>query len=112
MAKFGYGFALFDDRYTGTPELGLGLTESGREVVLGWRLAEETRMGLAFNLDVEGARQESAAGAAGHRFGLGLGWRLVGAGSEHFEVRVEGSRIEPANHDIEHRIGLTLTSRW
>ena len=37
--KLGYGFALFDGRYTGTPQLGLGLTQTGRETVLGWRLA-------------------------------------------------------------------------
>ena len=58
-AKLGYGFALFEGRYTGTPELGLGLTDASRETVLGWRLAEETRSGLAFGLDVEAARRES-----------------------------------------------------
>ena len=111
-AKAGYGFALFDGRYTGTPELGFGMSDAGREVVLGWRLAEETRTGLAFGLDVEGARQKSAGGSAGHRFGLGLGWRLEGTGAERFEVRLEGSRLEPANDAIEHRIGLTLNARW
>ena len=118
-AKFGYGFAVADGRYTGTPELGLGFTDAGREVVLGWRLAEETRTGLAFGQDIEGALQESAGGAAGHRLGLGFGWRLEGAGAGNFEMRFEGSRLEAANDPgsgsgagSEHRVGLTLTARW
>ena len=111
-AKFGYGFAVANGRYTGTPELGFGMTDAGREVVLGWRLAEETRTGLAFGLDVEGARQESAGGSAGHRLGLGLGWRLEGTGAGSFEMRLEGSRLEAANDDAEHRVGLTLIARW
>ncbi len=112
-AKLGYGFALFHDRYTGTPELGLGLTDGARELVVGWRLAEETRTGLAFGLDVEAAREESAGGEAGHRLGLGFGWRLEGAEAQAFELRLEGSRLEPANDDgAEHRFGATLTARW
>ncbi len=113
-AKFGYGFALFDGGYTGTPELGLGLTDTGRELVLGWRLAEETRTGLAFGLDVEGTRQESAGGAAGHRLGIGFGWRLEGAPGTAFEVRFEGARLDAANDDggPEHRLGLRMTARW
>ena len=114
-AKLGYGFALFDDRYTATPELEFGLTDTGREVVLGWRFAEERRTGLAFGFDVEGARQESVDdGAAGHRLTLGFGWRLEGAGAERFELRFEGSRIEAANDGEipEQRLGLSLTARW
>ena len=37
-ARFGYGFAIFGDRFTGTPEIGLGLSEAGRDYSLGWRL--------------------------------------------------------------------------
>ena len=111
-AKIGYGLALFDNRWTGTPELRLGLTGTSRETVLGWRLAEETRAGLAFGLDVEGARRESAEGAAGQRLGLGFGWQLESAGAERFELRIEGSRLEPANEATEHRIGLSLSARW
>ena len=113
-ARLGYGFALFGGGYTGTPELGLGLTEAHREVSLGWRLAEVRSAGLAFGLDVEGARRESAAGAAApeHRLGLGLGWRLEGAGTGIFELRFEGARLEAANDDAEHRIGMTLKTRW
>ncbi len=79
--KLGYGFAVFGDRYTSTPEAGLSWSESMRETVLGWRLAEERRSGLVFGLNVEAARREPAHGdgEAAHRLGLGLGWRLEGA---------------------------------
>ena len=120
-AKTGYGFALFGGGWTGTPELRLGLTGTSRETVLAWRLAEETRTGLAFGLDVEAARREHLRGdaAATHRLGLGLGWRLEGAGAGGFEFRFEGSRLEPApdpgpgsGAGAEHRVGLTLNARW
>ena len=113
--KLGYGFAVFGDRYTSTPEIGLGWSESERETVLGWRLAEERRSGIVFGLDVEGARREPADGdgEAAHRLGLGLGWRLEGAADTAFEVRFEGARIEAANDDgPEHRLGLRMTARW
>ena len=42
-AKLGYGVAVFGGRYTGTPELGLGLSQARREVTLGWRLAGARR---------------------------------------------------------------------
>ena len=114
--KLGYGFAVFGDRYTSTPQAGLGWSPSVRETVLGWRLAEERGAGLVFGLDVEGARREPAHGdsEAAHRLGLGLGWRLEGAPGTAFEFRVEGARLEAANDEggPEHRLGLRLTARW
>ena len=117
-AKLGYGFALFGGGYTGTPQLGLGLTGSAREVSLGWRLAETQGAGLVFALDVEGARRESVAGDVGaeQRIGFDLGWRLRGVRREHvaLEFGLEGSRIEAVNDNVEpeHRIGLRLEARW
>ena len=113
-AKLGYGFALFGGRYAGTPEIGLGLSDAGREMSLGWRLAEARPAGLAFGLDVEGARREQAYGDGGpeHRLGLGLGWRLEGAGAGSFEVRFEGARLDAANDDAEHRLGVRMTVGW
>ena len=117
-AKLGYGFALFGGGYTGTPQLGLGLTGSAREVSLGWRLAETQGAGLVFALDVEGARRESVAGDMGaeQRIGFDLGWQLRGVRREHMalEFGVEGSRIEAVNDNVEpeHRIGLRLEARW
>ena len=112
--KLGYGFALFDGRYTGVPEVGFGLTETGRETILGGRLLEARRAGLVFGLNVEGRQRASSVDGreAEHRLGLGLGWALVGARREDLELRFEASRLLPANDDPENRVGLRLTARW
>ncbi len=117
-AKFGYGFALFDGRYTGTPRLGFGLSDAEREITLGWRIAEVRRGGLGFALDVEGARQASPAakGKPGHRLALGLGWSLEGPQTRDiaFELWLEGSRhvAAAADGEPENRVGLRMTARW
>ena len=112
--KLGYGLLAFGDRFTSTPELGLGWSESVRETTLGWHLAEARRGGLAFGLDVEAARRENTVGdqAPGHRLGLGFGWRLEGAGVQHFELRFEGARTTSASDDSESQIGVRATARW
>ena len=113
-AKLGYGFALFGGGWTGTPEVGLGWSETVRETEVGWRLAESRGAGLVFGLDVEGARVERVAEgeAPEHRLGLGFGWRLRGAGRERFEVRLEGARRTPGDEAPAHEVGLRLTARW
>ena len=115
-ARIGYGFAVFDDRYTAIPELGLGLTDAGRELRLGWRLAERVSAGLAFELGVTGTRRERAGGGAhpGHGITASAGWRLVGGGAESFEVRVEATRRDVGNDDAppEHTLGARLDARW
>ena len=114
-ARLGYGFALFGGRFTGTPEIGLGLSDAHRDYSLGWRLAEARPAGLAFGLDVEGARRERASGDGRpeHRLGLGLAWRLEGAGAGRFELRFEGARLDgAANDNAEHRLGARLTVGW
>ena len=115
-ARLGYGIALFGGGWTGTPELGLGWSESERETVLGWRLAQARSAGLVFGLDVEGARRKAFTrdAAPEHRLGVGFGWRLAGRGQERFEVRMEGARALSANGDREpeDRIGVKLTARW
>ena len=113
-ARLGYGFALFGGRFTGTPEIGLGLSDAHRDYSLGWRLAEARPAGLAFGLDVEGGRRERASGDGRpeHRLGLGLAWRLEGAGTARFEVRFEGARLEAANDNAEHRLGARLIVGW
>ena len=114
--RFGYGFPLFGGRYTGTPEIGFGLTEAGREYIHKWRLAEARSEGFVFGLDVEGTRRESVTDNSGteHVIGFGLGWRLEGARREGFELRLEGSRLDAANddHAPEDRIGLRMSARW
>ena len=62
-ARFGYGLAVFGNRFTLTPEAGLGLSEAGRDMSLGWRLARGgagTPGGGALELSREARRRESA----------------------------------------------------
>ena len=66
-ARIGYGLGVLDDRYTATPELGLGLSDTDRELRLGWRLTERVSTGLAFELwargDAAGGRRRRDARA-------------------------------------------------
>ena len=62
-ARFSYGFAAFDDRFTSTPEIAVGLSNAGRDYSLGWRLARGAGGpdGSALELAVEARRRESTA---------------------------------------------------
>ena len=115
-ARIGYGFGVLEDRYTAIPEVGLGLSDTGREFRLGWRLAERVSTGLALKLGIEGTRREAANSAAGAEHGItvGAGWRLVGAGAESLELRVEGTRRDVGNDGgrPEHSVGAKLGVRW
>ena len=113
-ADLGYGFAMFDGRYTGTPVLGLGLSEDSRETVLGWRLEESRSSGMVFGLDVEARRSESGDGESGQRFGFGFGWQMMGERSEDldFRIRFGGERIEAADAEPEHRFGVRVSVHW
>ena len=60
-ARFGYGFSAFGDRFTSRPELGLGLSDTGRDYSLGWRLVRGAGPGGgSLEFSVEGRRRESA----------------------------------------------------
>ena len=54
-----WGFPAFGGRYTGTPYLGLGLTEVGRDYRFGWRLGAVDIEALQLSLGLEGTRRES-----------------------------------------------------
>ena len=71
-AKLGYGFAVFGDRLIGTPEIGLGLSDTGREYSLGWRLALARSHRVAFDLGLEGTRREAANDDRAPEHGLRL----------------------------------------
>ena len=58
-AKAAWGFPALAGRYTGTPYLGLGLRQGGRDLTLGWRLGAVRREGLELALGLEGRRLES-----------------------------------------------------
>ena len=60
--KFGYGLSAFGDRFTWTPEVGVGLSDTGRDYSLSWRLVRGGfgSDGGSFELSFEARRRESA----------------------------------------------------
>ena len=74
-ARFGYGFPAWDGHVASVPEFGLGLSDTGREYILGWRLTNDRSGGAgAVQLSAEARRLESAvrSGPAEHRIGVRL----------------------------------------
>ncbi len=59
-ARVGYGVSAFGGRFTGTPELGFGLSESGRDYRLGWRLTPAGDNAGWFELSLVATRREAA----------------------------------------------------
>ena len=70
--KFGYGFGMFEGRFTGTPEIGLGLSEAGRDYSLGWRLTRSGSGAGSLDLSVEARRRESANDDVPPEHGIGF----------------------------------------
>ena len=71
-ARFGYGFSAFGDRFTWTPEIGLGLSEAGRDTSLGWRLTRTGSGPGSLELSVEARRRESANDNTPPEHGIGF----------------------------------------
>ena len=71
-AEFAYGFPAFAGRFTGTPYLGLGLTQGGGDARIGWRLAAARRDDVDMTFGLEAARREDAGGDPEHTAGLRL----------------------------------------
>ena len=117
-ARLGYGFALFGDRFTGTPELGFGMSNGERDYSVNWRLAEVRGSGLAFELGLGTTRREPVEGEAGpeRRLAASLSWRLGHVRREQmtFELGLEATHREAANddRDPERSIGARLRARW
>ena len=80
--RLGYGFSVLGDRFTSTPEFGLGLGQGRREYSLGWRLNLAQTGPTALELRLQATRSESDGGAVND------------------------------NVDPEHGIGFTVTARW
>ena len=59
--EVGYGMAVFENRFTGTPHVGFGFSEAARELRMGWRLAPAAGSAPELNLDAVG--REAADGA-------------------------------------------------
>ena len=61
--ELGYGMALFGDRFTGTPNLGFGLSGAGaREYRIGWRLISVVRGDPGLEVTLDATRSEPADG--------------------------------------------------
>ena len=73
--RLGYGFSAIGDRFTSTPELGLGLSNGRREMSLGWRLNMDRRGASSLELRLEATRRESANDNAEAE--NGIGFRLI-----------------------------------
>ena len=58
--ELGYGLPAFGGTFTGTPNVGFGLSEASREVRLGWRLAPAGPDDSGFELSLDATRRENA----------------------------------------------------
>ena len=72
-ARFGYGVGVFGDRFTMTPEMGLGLSEVGRDYSLGWQLTRSGSGPGSLELSLEVLRRESANDNISPEHGIGFG---------------------------------------
>ena len=68
----GYGFSVFGDRFTSTPEFGLGLSQGRREYSLGWRLGLAQTGPTALELRLQATRSEAANDNTDPEHGIGL----------------------------------------
>ena len=64
--ELGYGIALFGGGFTGTPNLGFALSDTGRDYRLGWRLTSARRGAPGFEIGLEATRREAANADAEH----------------------------------------------
>ena len=71
-ARVGYGMALLGGHVTGTPELGLGLSDAGHDWRLGWTLGLAETERVSFHFGLEATRWEPADDdrSAEHRVGI------------------------------------------
>ena len=52
--------AAFGGAFTGTPNLGFGLSDSARDLRLGWRLTPAARGDSGFEVNLDATRREAA----------------------------------------------------
>ena len=71
-ARFGYGIGMFEGRFTMTPEIGLGLSQAGRDYSLGWRLTRAGSGAGSLELSLQARRRESANDDTLPEHGIGL----------------------------------------
>ncbi len=71
--RVGYGYGLFGDRFTGTPNLGFGLSDSSRDFRIGWRLTSAVRGAPGFEANLDATRREAVNDIGPARHGIMLG---------------------------------------
>ena len=59
-AEAGYGMALLGGRFTQTPNIGLGMSDTAREHRMGWRLTSAIEGHPGFELSLDATRREAA----------------------------------------------------
>ena len=65
--ELGYGLAVFGGAFTGTPNVGLGLSDGARDLRLGWRLTPAAASGATgFELSLDATRREAGGEDAEH----------------------------------------------
>ncbi len=67
-----YGFPVFGDRFTGSPQVGFGLSTAARDYSLGWRLTPEAATAPDLSFGLKATRRESDAAEAEHAIGFEL----------------------------------------
>ncbi|MCY4549598.1 MAG: hypothetical protein OXC28_14625, partial [Defluviicoccus sp.] len=60
QGELGYGLSVFGDRFTGTPNVGFGLSDSARDYRLGWRLTSAIKGDPGFEVNLDATRKEAA----------------------------------------------------
>ena len=71
-AEAAWGLPAFRERFTGSPHLGLGLQDTGRDLAIGWRLAPAGAHAPDLSFDVKAMRLERAGATPDHGLELNL----------------------------------------
>ena len=70
--ELGYGLPAFGGGFTGTPNVGFGLSNGSSEVRLGWRLTPAVPGDSGFEVNLDVTRREAAGGDATPEHGIML----------------------------------------
>ena len=71
-AEAAWGLPAFRERFTGSPHLGVGLQDTGRDLAVGWRLAPAGTHAPDLSFDVKATRIESAGTTPDHGLEMNL----------------------------------------
>ncbi|MDE0056923.1 MAG: hypothetical protein OXP07_02280, partial [Defluviicoccus sp.] len=71
-ARLGYGIAVPGGRFVATPQARLALSQTRRELGLGWRLGLARPHWVSLGLDLQATRREAASGGRPPEHGIGV----------------------------------------